>query len=86
MLANAITLFRLFLTFGTIALFGRCPGLDVSLIFTITLIFILDAFDGYIARKRSETSKLGFARREPLPNAPYGRRELCGDCGKPDRK
>lgn len=59
MLANTITLFRLFLTFGVIAVFDRLYTLDIALIFTITVIFIFDAFDGYIARKRNEISKLG---------------------------
>ena len=59
MIANAITISRLFLTFGVIAFFGRYHSLDIGLIFTIALVFILDALDGYIARKRDETSKLG---------------------------
>ena len=59
MLANIITLSRLFLTFLVIPLLGRHPKLDITVIFTIALIFILDALDGYIARQRNETSKLG---------------------------
>lgn len=59
MLANIITLTRLFLSFGVIALFRRHPGLDVVLIFTILLIFTLDAIDGSVARKRNETSEIG---------------------------
>lgn len=54
-----ITLLRLFLTLAVIALFRRHPGLDVALIFTILLIFTLDAIDGIVARKRNETSQLG---------------------------
>ena len=59
MFANAITIFRTFLTFGVVVLFGNHLTLDIILIFTIVLVFILDALDGYIARKRNETSKLG---------------------------
>ncbi len=59
MLANILTLFRILLTFGVIAFLGRHRVLDITLIFTIALVFILDALDGYIARKLSETSKLG---------------------------
>ena len=59
MIANAITGTRLLLTIGTIALFGIHRKLDVVLVSTILLIFILDALDGYIARQRNETSKLG---------------------------
>lgn len=59
MLANAITLFRVFLTFLVIALFGHYAPLDIALIFSIALIFILDAVDGIVARKRNETSETG---------------------------
>lgn len=59
MFANTITLFRIFSTFGTIALFGQHRHLDIALIFAIALIFILDAVDGYIARKYNETSEIG---------------------------
>ena len=59
MFANVITIFRIFLTFGVVVLFGNHLTLDIILIFTIVLVFILDALDGYIARKRNETSKLG---------------------------
>ena len=59
MLANLITLTRLVLTFVVIALFGVHPDLGLMLIAAIIGIFALDAVDGYIARKRNETSKLG---------------------------
>ncbi len=59
MLANVITIFRILLTFGVVILFGNHPTLDIAVIFTIALVFILDALDGYIARKSDETSKLG---------------------------
>ena len=59
MLANTVTLCRLLLTFAVIVLFGRHQTLDIGLIATIALIFALDGVDGYIARRRNETSKLG---------------------------
>lgn len=59
MLANTITLFRVFLTFLVIALFGHHRVLDIALIFTIAIIFTLDAVDGIVARRRNETSETG---------------------------
>ena len=59
MLANIITLTRIFLSFGVVTLFRRHIGLDVTLIFTIFSIFMLDAVDGSVARKRNETSEAG---------------------------
>lgn len=59
MIANTITLCRLLLTFVVIVLFGTHYTLDMGLIATIVLIFALDGVDGYIARRRNETSKLG---------------------------
>ena len=59
MLANAITLTRLLLTFAVITMFGGYLTLDIALIAMIALIFILDALDGRVARRRNETSKLG---------------------------
>ena len=59
MIANTITLCRLLLTFVVIVLFGRHQTLDIGLIVTIAIIFPLDGIDGYIARRRNETSKLG---------------------------
>lgn len=59
MIANAITLSRLLLTFGVVILLGGHPSLDIALIATIALIFVLDAIDGLVARKRDETSELG---------------------------
>ena len=59
MVANTITLCRLLLTFLVIALFGLHRLLDIGLIATIALIFVLDAVDGYVARARNETSEVG---------------------------
>jgi len=59
MFANAITFSRLFLTFVVIALLRQHRVLDIVLIATIAIIFVLDALDGYIARQRNEVSKIG---------------------------
>lgn len=59
MAANAITLFRLFLTFTVIAIFRQNRYLDIACIVTILIIFILDSVDGIVARKRNETSTFG---------------------------
>ena len=59
MLANALTMSRLLLTFVVIVLFNKNHTLDLLLIATLILIFALDALDGYIARKQNETSQLG---------------------------
>ena len=59
MIANTIMLCRLLLTFFVIVLFGTHHTLDIGLIATIAIIFALDGVDGYIARRRNETSKLG---------------------------
>ena len=59
MIANTITLFRVFLTFLVIALLGHHRGQDISLIITIGIIFTLDAVDGLVARRRNETSETG---------------------------
>lgn len=59
MLANTITITRTVYTFVIITLFGRYPSFDIALIFSIALVFILDAVDGRVARKRNETSETG---------------------------
>lgn len=59
MLANTITLTRTIFTFGVIALFGRHPILDIALIFSIAIIFALDAVDGIVARKCNEITETG---------------------------
>ncbi|MDE0018765.1 hypothetical protein F4009_24065 [Candidatus Poribacteria bacterium] len=48
MRANTITIACTVLTFAVIALFGHQRALSIALIFTIALIFALDAVDGYI--------------------------------------
>ncbi len=59
MTANIITLARLFLTFLIITLFGKNISIDTSAVITIVLIFILDAVDGYVARRTHTTSLFG---------------------------
>lgn len=59
MIANTITLIRLLLTLVVVALLGQHRTLDTVLIATIVIIFVLDGLDGYIARKRNETSETG---------------------------
>ncbi len=59
MIPNLITLFRLFLVFVVIALFGKHVYLDICLAATIGLILFLDAVDGYVARKLNQSSDFG---------------------------
>ena len=59
MTANAITLFRLFLTIIVIAIFGQHHNINIACVVTIFVIFMLDAIDGIVARKRGETSTFG---------------------------
>ena len=59
MTANIITLVRVFLTFLIIACFGKNITIDTAAIVTIALIFILDAVDGYVARRTHTTSLIG---------------------------
>ena len=59
MAANVVSVSRVVLTFWVISVLDRHRWLDVVLIFTIGLIIALDAVDGYIARKRHETSNVG---------------------------
>lgn len=59
MTANIITLVRVFLTFLIITLFGKSIFIDTAAIVTIALIFILDAVDGYVARRTHTTSLFG---------------------------
>ena len=59
MIANLITLFRLMLVFVVISLFGHHIYLDILLVALIGLILLLDAVDGYVARKLNQTSALG---------------------------
>lgn len=59
MAANAITLFRLLITFVVIAVFNQHPYIDIACIVTIVIIFYLDSVDGIVARRRNETSAFG---------------------------
>lgn len=59
MTANTITYGRVILTFLVITILGIHHKIDIVLIPTIATIFVLDALDGYIARKQQKTSKSG---------------------------
>ena len=59
MFANTITIARILFTFVVIGLFGKHRPLNIALIFSIVLIFILDAVDGIVARNCNKTSKTG---------------------------
>ena len=59
MTANAITLYRLFLTFIVIIIFRRHPYVDIACVATIGIIFLLDAVDGIVARKQNQTTTFG---------------------------
>ena len=59
MLANTITVIRLLLTYIVIAVFGKNISIDTATLVTIALIFILDAVDGYVARRTHTTSLFG---------------------------
>lgn len=59
MVSNIITLTRIFLSFRIITLFRQYIDLDVTLIFTIFLIFMLDAVDDSVVQKRNETAETG---------------------------
>ena len=59
MTANTITYGRVLLTILAISILGRHHIIDIVLIPIIATIFVLDALDGYIARKQNKTSKFG---------------------------
>lgn len=59
MMANAITLFRLLLTFVVLGVYGQHYYIDIACVITIFIIFNLDTVDGIVARKRGETSTFG---------------------------
>ena len=59
MTANAITLYRLFLTFIVIIIFGQHHYINIACVVIIGVIFILDAVDGIVARKQNQTSTFG---------------------------
>lgn len=58
MTANQITVIRPLLSFWVLLVLGRHPTLDALLCVIIVGIFALDALDGYLARKRKETTCL----------------------------
>lgn len=59
-MANAVTLSRLLLLFGVVWLAYQPPSLwQLASFVLVIVIFATDALDGYIARKRRETSLFG---------------------------
>jgi len=59
-MANLVTLTRLLLLFIVVWLMYQQPTpWQLASFFLIVLIFVLDALDGYVARKRGETSLFG---------------------------
>ena len=59
MTANGITLYRLFFTFIILAIFGQNTSIDIVCIAVIALIFILDAVDGFVARRKDQATTFG---------------------------
>lgn len=59
MSANAITVYRLILTFIVLAIFGTNTYISIACIVTILIIFIMDSVDGIVARKKNQTSTFG---------------------------
>jgi CDP-diacylglycerol--glycerol-3-phosphate 3-phosphatidyltransferase len=58
--ANAITLARLPLLFGIVALlYTKSPIVFVLCFFLIIILVLMDWFDGYVARMRDEVTDLG---------------------------
>ena len=59
-MANYITLLRTLLSFAVVAMLHvRTKWMYVAAFFLTVLLIWMDALDGYVARKRKETSKLG---------------------------
>lgn len=59
MSANAITVYRLLLTFIVLGIFGTNTYINIACIVTILIIFIMDSVDGVVARKKNQTSTFG---------------------------
>ena len=59
-MANYITLLRTLLSFAVVAMLHvRTKWMYVAAFFLTIVLIWMDALDGYVARKRNETSKLG---------------------------
>jgi phosphatidylglycerophosphate synthase len=58
---NLITLIRVFLAVVTIALFSAGPIASIVALVLLVLTLALDAVDGYIARKRGQSTDVGAA-------------------------
>ncbi len=59
MTANAITLYRLFLTLIVIIIFGQHFYINIACVAAIALIYILDAVDGIVARRQDKATTFG---------------------------
>ncbi len=59
MTANAITLYRLFMTLIVIIIFGQHLYINIACVVTIVLIYILDAVDGIVARRQDKATTFG---------------------------
>lgn len=58
---NLITLIRVFLAFVSIALFGAGAVGSVIALFLLVVTLALDAVDGYVARRRGQSTDVGAA-------------------------
>jgi CDP-diacylglycerol--glycerol-3-phosphate 3-phosphatidyltransferase len=59
-MANYITLIRTLLSFAVVAMLHvRTKWMYVAAFFLTVLLIWMDALDGYVARRRKETSKMG---------------------------
>jgi CDP-diacylglycerol--glycerol-3-phosphate 3-phosphatidyltransferase len=56
---NLITLFRIGVAFAAVCLYGRNPWANLIAVALTVAAIALDAFDGYIARKRNLATPLG---------------------------
>ena len=56
---NLITLFRIGVDFAAVCLYGRNPWANLIAVVLAVAAIALDAFDGYIARKRNLATPLG---------------------------
>src|SRR5712692_6976793 len=56
---NLITLFRIGVAFAAVCLYGRNPWANLIAVALTVAAIALDAFDGYIARRRNLATPLG---------------------------
>src|SRR6266581_4740706 len=63
---NLITLFRIAVAFTAVCLYGRNPWANLIAVALTVAAIALDAFDGYIARKRNLATPRGARRPQRL--------------------